>query len=143
VKVDVVTSVHIARAPGDVAAFASDPATAPEWYRNIESATWETEPPLTVGSRIRFVARFMGKTMRYTYEVRELGPSVLRMATTEGFVMETTYTWEAEGDGTRMTLRNRGEPRGPALMAPVMEAAMRSANDRDLQDLKRRLEGTV
>jgi hypothetical protein len=42
-----------------------------------------------------------------------------------------------------MTLRNRGEPRGPALMAPVIEAAMRSANDRDLQDLKRRLEGTV
>jgi hypothetical protein len=26
--------------------------------------------------------------------------------------METTYTWEDDPDGTRMTLRNRGEPAG-------------------------------
>ena len=28
------------------------------------------------------------------------------------FPMETTYTWEDDADGTRMTLRNRGEPAG-------------------------------
>ena len=40
-----------------------------------------------------------------------------------------------------MTLRNRGEPAGFGRMAaPVMAAAMRRANDKDLAALKRILE---
>ena len=42
---------------------------------------------------------------------------------------------------TRMTLRNRGEPAGfGKVAAPVMAAAMRRANDKDLANLKRILE---
>jgi hypothetical protein len=55
--------------------------------------------------------------------------------------METTYTWTAEGDGTRMTLRNRGEPTGFAKVgAPVLAAQMRRANRADLDRLKELLE---
>jgi len=40
-----------------------------------------------------------------------------------------------------MTLRNTGEPSGfGQLTAPVMSAAMRRANRKDLQNLKRLLE---
>jgi hypothetical protein len=40
-----------------------------------------------------------------------------------------------------MTLRNRGEPRGfSKLFAPVMAAAMRRANEKDLGRLKALLE---
>jgi hypothetical protein len=40
-----------------------------------------------------------------------------------------------------MTLRNRGEPSGfSKLAAPLMAAAMRRANRKDLQRLKRLLE---
>ena len=56
--------------------------------------------------------------------------------------METTYTWSdtAEG-GTRMTLRNRGEPSGfSKLGTPVMASAMRRAKRRDLAKLKEILE---
>jgi hypothetical protein len=66
------------------------------------------------------------------------------MSTSEGpFPMETTYTWQdTPTGGTRMTLRNRGEPSGfPRLAAPVMAAAMRRANTKDLQQLKTLLEG--
>lgn len=58
--------------------------------------------------------------------------------------METTYTWEQAGEGaTRMTLRNRGEPTGFSKVgAPVMAAAMRRANRKDLAHLKALLEAS-
>ena len=142
--VDVETSIVI-RAPRDtVAAFASDPENAPRWYVNITSVTWETTPPARVGSRIAFVAHFLGRRIAYTYEVRELVPAErFVMSTAEGpFPMRTTYTWaDTEEGGTRMTLRNDGEPSGfGRLAAPVMAAAMRRANLKDLQALKALLE---
>ena len=56
--------------------------------------------------------------------------------------MKTTYTWhDAPTGGTRMTVRNEGEPSGFGKVAsPVMEAAMRRANQKDLARLKRILE---
>src|SRR4051794_9145652 len=118
--VDVLTEIDIARPRAEVAAFASDPDNATAWYRNIRSVEWETDPPLAVGSRVRFVARFLGRTLAYTYEIRALEPGArLVMSTSEGpFHMETTYTWQdAPGGATRMELRNRGEPAGFARVA--------------------------
>ena len=142
--VDVLTDTVIARPRAVVAAFAGDPGRAPEWYVNIASVEWETPPPLAVGSRMAFVANFLGRRLAYTYEVRELVPDErLVMSTAQGpFPMETTYTWRDEGAGTRMTLRNRGEPTGfSALAAPLMAMMMRRANVADLAKLKRVLEG--
>jgi uncharacterized protein YndB with AHSA1/START domain len=141
--VDIVTEVHIAAPPERVAAYAGDPANAPEWYANIDSVEWLTEPPAALGSRIAFVARFLGRRLAYTYEVVELVPGErLVMRTAQGpFPMETTYVWEPDGTGTRMSLRNRGEPTGFAgVAAPVMAAAMRRANRKDLAALKAILE---
>lgn len=142
--VDVTTDIYIDRPRDAVAAFAGDPTNAPAWYKNIRSVEWETPPPVAVGSRVAFVARFLGRRLAYTYEVREIVPGArLVMSTAQGpFPMETTYAWAAEGRGTRMTLRNRGEPSGfSALVAPLMERAMRRANRADLACLKRLLEG--
>ena len=143
-SVDVRTEIDIDRPVADVAGYAADPSNAPEWYVNIESATWRTEPPVRVGSQVEFTARFLGRRLTYTYEVVELVPGErLVMRTAEGpFPMETTYTWAPAGDGsTRMTLRNRGESAGfSRLMAPLMAPAMRRANTKDLTCLKELLE---
>lgn len=141
--VDVVVETHISRPPAEVAAYASDPSNAPAWYVNIRSVDWRTTPPVEVGSKMDFVARFLGRRLAYTYEVIEWVPGArMVMRTAEGpFPMETTYTWEADGDGCRMTLRNRGRPTGFArIAAPVMAAAMRKATTRDLARLKSILE---
>ena len=142
--VDVLTEIVIDRPTDRVAGYAADPSNAPEWYANIESVDWKTPAPLGIGSRLAFVARFLGRRLEYTYEIVELVPRQrLVMRTAEGpFPMETTYTWEAAGpDSTRMTLRNRGEPSGFAqIAAPMMAGAMRRANRNDLAALRRRLE---
>jgi uncharacterized membrane protein len=142
--VDVVTAIEIDRPIEVVARYAQDPSNAPEWYANIQSVDWETEAPVALGSRVRFMARFLGRQLVYTYEIIELVPDQrLVMRTAEGpFPMETTYTWATAGEGrTRMTLRNRGEPVGFAsVTAPVMVMAMRRANNQDLARLKDLLE---
>ncbi len=142
--VDVRVETTIDCAPQTVAAFAGDPSNAPEWYGNIRSVRWQTPPPVAVGSRMDFVAQFLGRRLAYTYEVVELEPvRRLVMRTADGpFPMETTYTWEPAGVGrTRMTLHNRGDPSSfSRLTAPLLERAMRRATTKDLARLKTILE---
>ena len=142
--VDVRTQIEIERPRLEVAAYAADPDNATTWYENIKAVEWETPRPLTVGSRVTFVAEFLGRTLSYTYEIKDLASDErLVMSTSEGpFPMETTYTWEDAAAGTtRMTLRNRGEPAGfKAMAAPLMARAMRRANAKDLRRLKEILE---
>ena len=142
--VDVRTEVRIDRPVEVVSAFAADPSNAPIWYVNIDSVEWVGEPGVAVGSRATFVARFLGRTLRYTYEIVDLVPGErLVMRTSEGpFPMETTYTWSAPTPGsTDMTLRNRGEPSGfGKVAAPMMASAMKRANTKDLRRLKQLLE---
>jgi len=143
VPVDVLTEIEIARPRAEVAAYAADPGNATAWYENIERVEWKSEPPLAVGSRIAFVARFLRRSLAYTYEVRErVAGERLVMRTADGpFPMETTYTWADSGTGTRMTLRNRGEPQGFSKLAgALMAPAMRRANRKDLARLKSILE---
>ncbi|MEU4343591.1 SRPBCC family protein [Nocardia sp. NPDC023852] len=143
-SVDVLTEVVIDRSRELVAAFAGDPTNAPAWYARIRGVDWRTAPPLRVGSQMDFVAHFLGRRLAYTYEVIDYAPGErLVMRTPAGpFPMETTYTWvDTPEGGTRMTLRNRGEPSGfGKIAAPILEAAIRRANHADLARLKTLLE---
>jgi uncharacterized protein YndB with AHSA1/START domain len=144
VAVDVQCERTIPRPRSEVAAYAADPDNTTSWYSNIKAVEWETPRPLAVGSRVSFIATFLGRRLAYTYEIRELvSGERLVMSTAQGpFPMETTYTWDDAGPGaTRMTLRNRGEPSGfEKIAALVMARAMRRAMTRDLQRLSAVLE---
>jgi hypothetical protein len=142
-RVDVSVETVIARPVDVVAAYAGDPGNAPLWYANIRHVEWRTPAPVSPGSRMDFVATFLGRRISYTYEVTELAPGTrLVMETAQGpFPMRTTYSWAAAPGGTRMVLRNDGEPAGfSRLAAPVIETAMRRAMTKDLAALKRILE---
>ena len=109
-----------------------------------ERVEWKTPRLIAEGARIAFVARFLGRSLAYTYEITEFRPlERLVMSTSDGpFAMETSYTWaDTPAGATKMTLRNRGEPTGfSRIVVPVMATAMRRANRNDLQRLKKILE---
>jgi uncharacterized membrane protein len=141
--VDVTTEIVIRRPVAEVAAFSADPDNAPAWYVNIKQVKWETAKPLRAGSRMAFVATFLGRRLEYVYEVMEYVPGErLAMQTANGpFPMRTVYTWTPHPDGTHMTLRNRGTVTGfSRLVRPFMSLAMRLANRKDLARLKELLE---
>lgn len=142
--VDVRTWTDIERPRDEVAAFVANPDNVTAWYQNIRSVEWRTPGPLGVGTRLAFVAHFMGRRLAYTYEVVEFLPGErLVMSHSAGpFPMETSYSWsDTESGGTRMSLRNRGEPTGfSKVAAPVLGRAMQRANTKDLERLKTLLE---
>jgi len=139
-RVDVENEIVIHRRREDVAAFASDPDNATRWYANIKQVEWLSPKPLAVGSRLAFIAHFLGRELRYAYEVTALDAGAkLVMRTADGpFPMETTYEFESVGaDRTRMRLMNRGDPEGfSKLVGPFVGVAMRGANRKDLARLK-------
>ena len=142
-RVDVCVETRVRRPASEVAAYAGDPGNAPHWYANIKQVEWRTSAPLAIGSRMDFVATFLGRRLAYTYEVTELVPGErLVMETAQGpFPMRTTYTWTAVADGTVMTLRNDGRPAGfSRALAPALGIAMRRAMTKDLAALRRILE---
>jgi Polyketide cyclase / dehydrase and lipid transport len=142
--VDVEVYASIARPRSVVAAYCCDPDNATSWYANIDSVRWETAKPMAVGSRFTFSARFLGRTLNYSYEVVEWIPEErFVMRTAQGpFPMETTYEWEGGvGGSTLMRLRNRGEPRGFSRIAtPIMSLSIKRATTKDLRRLKGILE---
>ncbi|WP_245599867.1 SRPBCC family protein [Paenibacillus harenae] len=142
--IDVRTEIIIRCPRGKVAEYAANPDHAPEWYVNIKSVEWQTPKPLAIGSLIAFKAEFLGKQLDYVYRIMAFKPGeMLVMSTADGpFPMETTYEWESvDGQSTRMSLRNRGNPKGFSMLAaPFMAFMMRRANKKDLLKIKKILE---
>lgn len=142
--VDVTSEIIINASIEEVAGFTSDPDNATAWYKNIKSVEWQTPKPLQPGSRIAFTANFLNKQLSYVYEVTEFIPEKKLIMQTAGgpFPMQTIYTWQKINDATtKIILTNKGSPSGfSKIFVPIMSAAIKWANKKDLKKLKSILE---
>jgi Polyketide cyclase / dehydrase and lipid transport len=142
--VDVTTEIEIHRPRAEVAAYASDLDCTTEWYENITSVSWQTSKPAVVGCPGHVRGAIPGSS--HTVPLRDRGAPPRRAPRHEhlgGRLPDgDDLAWiDSPEGGTRMTLRNRGEPSGFATIAtPAMAAAMRRANRNDLRRLKTVLE---
>jgi hypothetical protein len=67
VDVDVGHEIQIDRPRQRVAVYAADPDNAVEWYASIDAVEWRSSPPAEIGSDIAFTARFLGRSLTYTF----------------------------------------------------------------------------
>ncbi len=140
--IDITADVNIGRPRAEVAAYAMDPANDPVWLGGIVEARQVTDGPFGVGTRVARVARFLGRRMDYTPEIREYVPGErLAMATDKPFDMTITYAFEDRGTDTRASVRVQGEGSGfYAVAAPLLGPLVKRSVSRDLRTLKRLLE---
>ena len=138
-------SIVIRRPAAEVFAYMDDISREHEWQPNLLSA--EQDPPgsSTVGTRKRYVSRFLGKEVANTYVVTELDAGRRVAYETEpGSTVDarSEMILATEGDGTRVTMFVEGKPKGVLRFVPaaMLEAAYRNELNSTLGRLKERLE---
>jgi Polyketide cyclase / dehydrase and lipid transport len=135
-SIDVTAEVQVRRDREAVAAYMSDPANDAEWIGGVREARLLGAPPLAVGSRVRRVARFLGRRVEYVTEVERLdrGRCVEMRSVVAPFPMRITYTFEDRDGSTLVSNRVRGG--GLPLVAPLVRRSVQ----RDLERVRAVLE---
>ena len=141
--IDVTAETTINRPRAAVAAFMEDYTNDLRWIRALTSVEAVTAGPLAAGTKVRRVAKMMGRSMAYVTEVvaHEPGHRVEMVTSESPFLMHVTYTLDDAGGGTRVRIRNQGGPRW--MFGPLAALIARMVNrnvDGDLDQLKRELE---
>jgi hypothetical protein len=98
--VEVLSEIVMARPRAEVAAYAVDPDKRPPSGTRASRRSSGSRPrPLAIGTKLAFVASFLGRRLAYTYEVIEHLPG-------DRFVMSTAH---GPSDGDHLHL-GRGRP---------------------------------
>lgn len=143
-EVDVHPHVVIRRPRADVAAFMFDPHNDLAWTGGIVESLPLSDGPLQPGSRVERVARFLGRTFAYEYEVLAVEPDCsVEMSVARPFPMRIRYELEDADDGTLVRIRARGDPgRFFGLASPLLRRLVRRSIAKDLRRLRVLLEST-
>jgi uncharacterized protein YndB with AHSA1/START domain len=139
-------STQIARAPGDVFAYATDFAHFPDWQGGIVSVSSEADAPPSIGSRAVITRRVGPRQLTAPEEITELNPPrTWSVRAVDGLVTASAKgVVEPLVDGrvSRVTISLEFEGRGfGRLLVPlVIQRQARKQLPRNLQKLKERLE---
>ena len=128
-----VSTIEIARPPGEVFAYVTDPSRFGEWQRDVVAVEHEGGRPGQVGSRFTTSRRIGGRERSMTQEVTEASaPRRWAARAVDGPVRpDATVTVEPLGDGagSRVTfsLDFEGHGIGRPLLPVVRRQARRAA----------------
>ena len=128
---DVTESRHIEAPPSQVSQIMFDPRRDPEWIGGAKRVEAPTGDPTAIGERTTRHGRFMGKSFSWQTEVIGFEPDrLLHMHFIEGPMKggSVTYRIEAEGAGSRVSIRNTGP--GPKVMGWFVGRSVRDDLDR-------------
>lgn len=140
IDITVETAIRLPRAT--VAAFVTDPANEPAWIKGIVESTPVTPGPIRTGSRVRRLAKFMGRQIDYAPEVIELDPDRrLVMKTDKPFPMTIEYEFSDHDAGTVFRQTLQGGPGGVmGFFSPLMASMVRRNVRSDMERLRAMLE---
>lgn len=141
---DEVAEIRITRPADEVAAYMFDPANDATWISGISEAEPLGPPPMSVGSRVRRRASFLGRRIDYVMEVVALDPGRrLAMHAVEApMPMDVTYEIDPAPDGAVARVRVQGDAGGLyRLASPLVSAQVGRSIGGDVRRLKSILEG--
>ena len=132
---DVSAEVVISRPRKEVADYVENPENEAVWIGGIAASKMLTEPPVSVGTRVQRVAKFMGRRMDYTPEVVEYDAGALLVISTDSpFPMRISYASE-DSDGGDTVARIRIQGAGAwyyRLAGPLLAKAVKRNISSDL-----------
>ena len=138
--IDVTATTTIEALRDKVASYVVDNRNDPAWIGGISESELLGDPPITVGSRVRRVASFMGRRIEYVNKVTRLDQaSVLEMRSVKSpFPMHITYAFEdVSGGRTRASVRVQGDPSALYRLAgPLLSRQVKKNVQADLERLK-------
>lgn len=142
--ITVLEEIEVDRGADEVFAFLSDSANNPTWQAGMRRCVWTTPPPIDVGSRYEQEARFLGRTIRSSFEVTAYEPGrSVRIETIEGsFPITVTRSVEPVDHGrTLVRARIEGDASGFFRIAePLLRRMVQRSVDGDYARLKQLLE---
>lgn len=141
----IVCSVEIARAPGEVYSYVTDPARFGEWQAGVIDGHVEPAGPVQVGSRCVMTRRIGGADRTSTSVITELTPP--RTWTIHGIDgpirADVSVQVEPHGDGSHSDVTISIEFAGHGfgkMIVPMVNRQARKEAPQNSQSLKKRLE---
>ncbi len=137
------TSIVINRPLEDVFAFTTNFENQPKWQSRLLEAKKITEGPIGVGTKWRFVAKFLGQRIEYDQQCTEYVPNrtYAGKSVSGPFPVMGRQTYEPVEGGTRITAVGEVQTGGFFKLAePVIEGMLKRLTDADLANMKDLLE---
>ena len=142
----IVSSIEIARPPGEVFAYVADPSRLPEWQESVVSARVEGGGPPAEGSKATTIRRIGPREQTMTMEMTSISPPTnWAIRGIDGPVRGIVNgTVESVDDGPRsrvtIELDFEGHGLGKLLVPLVVRRQAQKELPNNLQILKERLE---
>jgi carbon monoxide dehydrogenase subunit G len=129
----------------DVAAYLTDFSTTQEWDPGVVEAERLDDGPITVGSRFRIAARFLGRRTELTYAIVDHDPGervTLRGENATVVSLDTMRFSDAPDGGTRVSYKADLTLKGPLrVLDPLLRPAFNRVGDRAAAGLRSKLAG--